>query len=184
MVQLTKIISGGQVGVDIAALRAAKEVGLETGGSMPRGFITKGGLHPEYASFYNVIETTTDYYAQRTAANVFDSDATLRIAQNFGSAGERCTLKYIKQYSKPSLDVDFANLQGGDIRVAETVIEWISRNNISVLNVAGNANKSMETSTQWFLCWVFGTIRQDLIGCTGITMEEAIAHVNNNDNNK
>jgi len=34
------VISGGQCGVDVAALRAAKSCGLRTGGMMPRGFRT------------------------------------------------------------------------------------------------------------------------------------------------
>ena len=38
--RLAQVISGGQDGVDVAALRAARVSGLRTGGMMPRDFMT------------------------------------------------------------------------------------------------------------------------------------------------
>lgn len=49
---LRRVISGGQCGVDVAALRAAKRAGLQTGGTMPRGWRTLDGPRPEYAAEY------------------------------------------------------------------------------------------------------------------------------------
>lgn len=50
-----KIISGGQNGVDIAALKAAKKLNLETGGFIPAGFMTVDGKKPELKN-YGLIE--------------------------------------------------------------------------------------------------------------------------------
>ena len=37
--RVTKIISGGQTGVDTIGLQVAKKVGIETGGTAPKGFL-------------------------------------------------------------------------------------------------------------------------------------------------
>ena len=42
---LQEVWSGGQNGANIAGLRAAKAVGLKTGGWMPKGYRTEGGDH-------------------------------------------------------------------------------------------------------------------------------------------
>lgn len=85
---LTKIISGGQTGADMGALKVAKELGLETGGTMPKSFIAHDGEHPEFATLYNIKEHASPKYPPRTACNVRDSDATVRFASNFDSPGE------------------------------------------------------------------------------------------------
>jgi hypothetical protein len=51
---LEKVISGAQVGSDISGLRAAKTLGIPTGGTMPYGYRTKAGNRPEYALEYLV----------------------------------------------------------------------------------------------------------------------------------
>jgi hypothetical protein len=49
-------------------------------------------------------------YAARTEANVKDSDGTIRLAKNFKSAGEKCTLRAIKKwFRRPHFDVDASN---------------------------------------------------------------------------
>lgn len=48
---LTKVISGGQTGVDQAALRAAKAARIPTGGYAPKGWLTEDGPAPWLADF-------------------------------------------------------------------------------------------------------------------------------------
>lgn len=79
------------------------------------------------------METKSDKYPPRTYANAKDSDGTIRIASNFDSPGEVCTLKAIEQYNKPYIDVEYRQP-----RSAQEVANWIRENNIDVLNVAGN----------------------------------------------
>jgi hypothetical protein len=44
---LTKIISGGQTGSDQGGLEAGQKLGLETGGWIPKGWLTEIGANPE-----------------------------------------------------------------------------------------------------------------------------------------
>jgi hypothetical protein len=133
---LTKIISGGQTGADLGGLRAGKQLGLATGGCIPRGFPTEDGPKPDLAREFGLREHTSPNYPPRTRANVKDSEGTLRFARNFESRGERCTLKFIEQYGKPSLDIDIDNPPA-----MEDVRGWLRTNKIKVLNVAGNTEK-------------------------------------------
>tara|TARA_Y100000034_G_scaffold43496_3_gene53126 strand:- start:42365 stop:42853 length:489 start_codon:yes stop_codon:yes gene_type:complete len=128
-----KIISGGQTGSDQAGLQAGKALGLETGGWIPKGFKTEKGSQYELQELYNLKEHTSDHYVPRTFANVKDSDGTIRIAKNFNSPGEKCTLKAILQYERPYIDVSMS-----DPRPISEVVAWLRENKIETLNVAGN----------------------------------------------
>jgi hypothetical protein len=72
-----RIISGGQSGVDAAALRAAKRLGIETGGAMPLGWSTEDGPRPEYATLYGMTEADSPDYDVRTRINAEAGDMTL-----------------------------------------------------------------------------------------------------------
>lgn len=134
---LKKICSGAQTGADIAGLVTAKEFGLETGGWIPKGWKTLSGSKPEYAELYGIQEHSSTSYKPRTWFNARDSDGTIRLAFNFQSAGEICTLNGVKHHKKPHIDVDLANP-----RPHQEVIDWINENNIETLNVAGNAEQT------------------------------------------
>jgi hypothetical protein len=102
---IEKIISGGQTGADIGGILAAVDKGIATGGCMPNGWKTQDGPKPEYAALYGMKEHASSYYPPRTFENARDSDATIRIACDLNSSGEKCTLKAIKQYNKIHFDV-------------------------------------------------------------------------------
>jgi hypothetical protein len=147
-----KVISGGQIGADIAALRIAKRLGIETGGFAPRGFRTKRGKMLGLGSEYGLIALEDVGYPPRTYANVETSDGTIRFAYSFLTAGERCTMKAIKKFHKPYFDVDVSRQQPfpfkSEILLART---WIEDNNIKILNVAGNAVPEIEPFVEEFL---------------------------------
>lgn len=132
-----KIISGGQTGADIGSLRAAKICGLETGGWLPQGCKTLLGPKPEYLLEFGMQEHTKGGYPPRTEANVRDSDGTIRFASNFSSAGEKCTLRAIKWFGKPHLDVNIRSPLP-----LEEVKNWLKEHGIQVLNVAGNSEET------------------------------------------
>jgi putative molybdenum carrier protein len=141
---LAKVISGGQSGVDVAALRAAKRAGLQTGGWMPSGFRTLDGDRPEYAAEYGMVEHESRLYPPRTGRNVAKSDATLRLAVDFESAGERCTLAAIRRHRRPHLDVPFhrrGSIWTTDV-TPSAVAAWIVATRVLVLNVAGNSEQT------------------------------------------
>lgn len=138
--KLRKVVSGGQTGADIAGLEVAKKFGFETGGIMPFGFKTLDGCRPEYKDMYGLTAHNSSSYVPRTRANVRDSDGTIRLAFNLESRGEICTLKAIKDYGKSWIDVDFSSDSAK--QAVKPVVEWLHRNEIEILNVAGNAEQT------------------------------------------
>jgi len=141
---LTTIWSGGQRGADQGGLAAAQDMGLKTGGWIPHGFLTLNGEIPDLANL-GLKEHKSSKYSPRTFTNVKETDGTIRLAYDFNSRGEVCTLNAIQQYDKPYYDVDL-----NDPDFIFDVTDWIVQNNIKVLNVAGNAGKTREQGTQIF----------------------------------
>ena len=152
---LKKVISGGQTGADIAGLKAAKLRGLETGGTMTKGWKTLKGPKPEYEEMYGMEESDTFDYPTRTRDNVESSHGTVRFATDFWSPGEICTKKAIDFYGRPYYDV-LADENAWDL--LPEVVGWIKRNKIEILNVAGNTEQSapgMEKFVFHFMLAVF-----------------------------
>jgi Circularly permutated YpsA SLOG family len=144
---IRKVISGGQNGVDLAALRAAKTLGFSTGGRMPRHWITLDGPRPEYAGEFGMSECCFGGYAARTSANVRDSDFTLRIAKNVISPGERCTLSAIVGHKKPYADILIRSEWSYDSQQVDAAVGaiFVCRGRMGraiVLNIAGNSEKT------------------------------------------
>jgi hypothetical protein len=137
VLDLRKVISGGQTGADQGGLRIAKALGIPTGGWLPKGCITLDGPQPALLEEYNMQEHPKEGYALRTEANVRDSDGTIRFATNFKSPGEKCTLKAINWFKKPHIDVDL-----NDPRPWHDVVFWIAEHRIRTLNVAGNSEQT------------------------------------------
>ena len=71
-----KIISGGQTGVDRAALDVAMEYGIDAGGWCPQGRLAEDGIIPDN---YPLTELPGADYCQRTRKNVIDSDGSVII---------------------------------------------------------------------------------------------------------
>lgn len=136
-----KIVSGGQTGVDQAALAAARAAGFPTGGWMPYGWMTHEGIREDFRDLYGMKECQEPGYPPRTELNVTDSDGTLRIAKSFSTAGERCTLTAIHRHDKPHFDIPWKPKNNYMIGAA-SVVEWLIQHNIKVLNVAGNCEKN------------------------------------------
>jgi hypothetical protein len=77
-VMLQEIISGGQTGVDRAALDVDLELGIAIGGYCPKGRRSEDGTIPDT---YPLVETSTSNYAVRTEKNVIESDGTLILVE-------------------------------------------------------------------------------------------------------
>jgi len=125
---IKKIISGGQTGADQGGLEAGDELGLETGGTAPPGYMTDVGTYLGLRK-YGLVEGQADkkVYPKRTLANVTDSDGTVLFGMT-NSPGTRLTIKYCTVLGRPYL----INPSIIDFRL------WIKEHNIVILNVAGN----------------------------------------------
>jgi hypothetical protein len=128
MAGVEQIISGGQTGVDRAALDAARAVGLAVGGWCPRGRWAEGRTIPPR---YPLRETASDDPAERTRLNVSDSDATLVLTSGVPDAGTRLTVDVARELGRPLAVFDIAATDGSDIRA------WIAATRPKRLNVAG-----------------------------------------------
>lgn len=126
---IERIISGGQTGVDRAALDVALELGIPTGGWCPRGRRAEDG---RISGQYPLRECTSRNYAVRTRLNVADSDGTLILCRGMLSGGTALTTSEAQRQGRPVLVVDLC--QEFDCGPVE---EWVAENRIRVLNVAG-----------------------------------------------
>lgn len=142
---VTKIISGGQTGVDTIGLQVAKELGIETGGTITPGFVREKGVDSYTKSQLKEFgleeispelqggKSGKEFYLPRTEQNVLNSDGTVYFATDEDSAGKIATEKFAKKHGKPFLLNP----------TAEELREWIIKNNIKTLNVAGNRGSKL-----------------------------------------
>ncbi|MBF0446440.1 MAG: putative molybdenum carrier protein [Magnetococcales bacterium] len=131
---LQKIISGGQTGVDRAALDFASQSGLKSGGWCPKGRLALDGPIPDQ---YPLKETTTSYYPQRTELNIQDSDATLIISRGVLQGGTALTHRLTKKLGKPCLILDLDYVAMNKEAALETLFTWLGQNTVNTLNIAG-----------------------------------------------
>ena len=123
---LHKLISGGQTGVDRAALDVGLALGLAVGGWCPKGRRAEDGIIPDR---YPLVETPERSYQNRTRRNIEDADGTLILNQGKLDGGTALTAR---QIGKPCLIVA---LEEG-IEPA-TFRDWLAAHHLAVLNVAG-----------------------------------------------
>lgn len=127
-----KIISGGQTGVDRAALEWAVQNGVPHGGWCPKGRKAEDGVIPPQ---FQLKETGSDSYLIRTRRNVRDSGGTVTFSENAGlTGGTEDTATFAKEAGKPLLHLLSAT---GVNEAAERLIAFIEDNHVAVLNIAG-----------------------------------------------
>ena len=124
-----KVISGGQTGVDLAALDAAMETTLSVGGACPKGRRYEAGRIPEH---YPLQELTSSDYLSRTVRNVLDADGTLVLAFGEPTGGTLATIECANNHRKPLAVIDL--LTNPKVDDAQ---RWIENHGIRTLNVAG-----------------------------------------------
>ena len=127
-----KIISGGQTGVDRAALDVALANGIECGGWCPAGRLDEFGRIPEH---YPVQELPDGGFAERTLQNVKDSDGTVVIYSREPRGGTEQTVEFCVEFHRLHQLIDASKTATHD--AAKSIADFVHKNNVHVLNVAG-----------------------------------------------
>lgn len=146
-----KVISGGQAGVDIAALRAAQCLGFPTGGWAPKGFRTQLGPKPTLGAGFGLRESHGGYWA-RTWQNVAAANATIIIAHDANSPGTKCAVMACIEHDTPYRLVEVKRHEGTYLvpqaDADQNLVAWItaqcersvSERGCFTLNVGGNSS--------------------------------------------
>ena len=136
--QLKKIISGMQKNVDQYGIEAAKELGIDYGGTVNKGFkvVPEGSNSPNFQEFVDSgkwEEIESQDYRDRTKLNAQNADGTVWFGKTgTDSAGHNATKRY--SGNKPWIE----NPTDKELR------QWLIDNNIETLNVAGNRSYGTE----------------------------------------
>jgi len=127
-----KIISGGQTGVDRAALDVALKHGIECGGWCPAGRLDEFGRIPDH---YPVQELPAGGLTERTLQNAKDSDGTAIIYRGNLSGGTEQTVGFCVELQRPHQLIDASKISA---KVgAKLISDFVRKHKIDVLNVAG-----------------------------------------------
>ncbi|HEY4135970.1 MAG TPA: putative molybdenum carrier protein [Alphaproteobacteria bacterium] len=155
--RLRKIVSGGQAGVDRAALDVALARRIPCGGWCPKGRLAEGGVIPDR---YPLMETATADVAERTRLNVRDSDVTLVMVNGASDKGTDHTLAVAAELGRPALRIDLVLKPD-----PQAVNNWLGSVGASlVLNIAGPRESNapgIQALAREYLRWLLADVALD-----------------------
>ena len=145
----TQIISGGQTGVDQAALRAARQLGIETGGWAPRGWLTEEGPMPTLAVYG--LQPSSGANPTRTRQNVEMADATLVVMYDADRDGTALTLQLCRELEKPywAVSCTLPMPEPAVLSKLHTCRSFLDHYPPAVLNIAGNRESAYPGIGTW-----------------------------------
>jgi len=139
-----KIISGGQTGVDRAALDVALKRGIECGGWCPAGRLDEVGRIPDR---YPVQELEAGGFTERTLQNVKDSDGTVVIYPYKVAGGTEQTVRFCVELKRPHELIDASEISAED--AANVITDFVRKHEIRILNVAGPRQSEWPEGYDW-----------------------------------
>lgn len=155
---LQRIISGGQTGVDRAALNVAIAAGIPCGGWCPLGRKAEDGPLPLH---YPLRETDSPLYDVRTRWNVRDADATLVITAGAVKGGTALTVELARRIARPLHVINL--LDDGRNHILDTC-QWLHEHRVRTLNIAGpreSQQPGIYSRTQEFLLELIAAVREE-----------------------
>ena len=127
-----KIISGGQTGVDRAALDVALRHGIESGGWCPAERLDEFGKIPDH---YPIQELQGSSFTERTLQNVKDSDGTIVVYPGKLEGGTEQTVRFCIELKRPHELIDASKISTeGAVKL---IGDFVDKNKINILNLAG-----------------------------------------------
>lgn len=149
------IISGGQTGADRAALDFAIKHNLPHGGWIPKG---RKALDGVLDAKYQLKETPTEEYPERTEWNVRDSDATVvfTLAPK-ATGGSQKAISFARKLKKPYL-----HLHKGILGAHQKLIQFLDKHYVRRLNVAGSREAAEGDSIYAWVTSVLEKARAEL----------------------
>jgi Circularly permutated YpsA SLOG family len=127
-----KIISGGQTGVDRAALDVALKRKIDCGGWCPAGRLDEIGRIPDR---YPLKELQHGGFTERTLQNVKDSDGTVILYSVQLSGGTEQTVRFCVEQERPHQLIDASKISTEE--AARSIANLVRKHKIDILNVAG-----------------------------------------------
>jgi hypothetical protein len=127
-----KIISGGQTGVDRAALDVALRHGIKCAGWCPAGRLDEFGKIPDH---YPIQELEGGGFTERTLQNVKDSDGTVVVYLGKLEGGTEQTVRFCIELKRPHELIAASKISTED--AAKLIGDLVRKNKINILNVAG-----------------------------------------------
>ena len=148
---ITKIVSGGQTGVDQGALEACQWIDFPYGGWIPKGRLTENGPLPY--TFKGMQEHPSADYLKRTEANVVDSDATVVLCHGKPTGGTLRTVKFAIKHNRPWFHIHLNRSMESEVK---EFVEWLKSDSPEpcVLNVAGTRESKKPGIQKAALVWV------------------------------
>lgn len=147
-----KVVSGGQTGVDRAALDVALSLGIEIGGWCPKHRWAEDGTIP---AKYPLFETRSSDVHVRTQRNVEISSATLVLTRGSPMGGTRYTVEIADSICRPVLVID---LNDGQPDHVQAIARWLDQVKPAVLNVTGpreSGAPGVTDQAKWILTHAF-----------------------------
>ena len=148
---ITRIVSGGQTGVDQGALEACQWIDFPYGGWVPKGRLTENGPLPN--TFKGMQEHLSDDYLIRTEANVVDSDATVVLSHGKPTGGSLRTIKFAQKHNRPWFHIRMDRPMDSEVKV---FVDWMKSDchEPCTLNVAGTRESKKPGIQKAALVWV------------------------------
>jgi len=151
--RIRKLVSGGQTGVDRAALDFAIEHDIPYGGWVPRNGRAEDMPNPPglLAVYPKLREHSSREWAPRTEANIVNSNATLIVLDESRpmGPGTKLTIHLAEKHSKPLLQIDINDADARRrmeqfLEQFDTDQEHYARADADIaLNVAGSRESSL-----------------------------------------
>ena len=161
---IKKIISGGQPGVEIAALDAAIRLDIPHEGWCYKNRRTESGILAEH---YNVKEIGTPSYFQRLEKNVKDSEGT--VVLNYGQLvmGSRAVKDIAENHGKPCLNVDLSKHPMN--HAVALIRKWMAKHDIATIyftgtKAGGGLNTNVYDETIQIIEVICGVEREQFLG--------------------